>query len=434
MSGLREERCQRGVISTLDRVDEARGRGRGRPRSASGRQLPGATCPEGVPDARDHHGPGPPRGLPGPTSADESPRPPSSAAGPLTHLLLRLHFYVGVLVGPFLLIAAVSGALYALAPAAEQVVYRDQLTATSPAQVVPLADQMATAGTRHTDLPVTGVVPGADGATTRVLFGDPSLPSSSFSRVVFVDPATGEIRGDTVQYGAGQSLSLRTWISELHRSLHLGEPGRMYSELAASWLAPLAVGGLVLWWVRRRRSRAPMLRSGGPVEGRARTRTRHAVAGTWAVVGLLFLATTGLSWSQYAGANIGDLRTAMNWSTPALSTGAPAGGSTSRTIRWRPSSPTGGSVATWAACSGCPTNWPWPRSRWCWSGSSCAGTPCGGPVGRARGGHPREGRCSSWSGAGRWRPRSRRWWRRRSAGLRRCSESACSGSWCWMRS
>jgi uncharacterized iron-regulated membrane protein len=32
------------------------------------------------------------------------------------------------------------------------------------------------------------------------------------------------------------------------------EPGRLYTELAASWLWVLVLGGLVLWWQRLRRS------------------------------------------------------------------------------------------------------------------------------------------------------------------------------------
>ncbi len=37
-------------------------------------------------------------------------------------LLLRLHFLAGILVGPCILTAALSGAAYALAPTAEQIV------------------------------------------------------------------------------------------------------------------------------------------------------------------------------------------------------------------------------------------------------------------------------------------------------------------------
>src|SRR5690606_41652918 len=60
-------------------------------------------------------------------------------------------------------------------------------------------------------------------------------------------------------YGNSGALPLRTWISMLHRHLHLGEVGRLYSELAASWLWVVALGGVVLWvsrgrtgsWIRR---------------------------------------------------------------------------------------------------------------------------------------------------------------------------------------
>ncbi|MGF0225310.1 PepSY-associated TM helix domain-containing protein [Dietzia natronolimnaea] len=264
-------------------------------------------------------------------------RPPG-VGGPVRQLVLRLHFYVGVLVGPFLLVAAVSGFVYALAPTIERVVYADQLTAASPAQTVPLAQQISTARTAHPDLPVSRIVPGSDGSTTRVLFSDGSLPSESHSRVVFVDPSDGAIRGDTVQYGSGQALPLRTWLSGVHRTLHLGEAGRLYSELAASWLAPLALAGLFLWWGRTRRAgasaakstslrstslRSTLLRSTPGLTGRARRRSRHAVLGTWALVGMLVLSATGLTWSAHAGQRVADLRGAMGWTTPTLSAQSP---------------------------------------------------------------------------------------------------------------
>ncbi|MDV3209589.1 MAG: PepSY domain-containing protein, partial [Rhodococcus ruber] len=60
---------------------------------------------------------------------DRSVPPPTRRSGTssLRPLVLRLHFYAGLLVAPFILIAAVSGGLYALAPTIEQLVYRDQL-------------------------------------------------------------------------------------------------------------------------------------------------------------------------------------------------------------------------------------------------------------------------------------------------------------------
>lgn len=61
---------------------------------------------------------------------------------------------------------------------------------------------------------------------------------------VFVDPYTGEVLGTLEVYGNSGALPVRTWISMLHRHLHLGEVGRLYSELAASWLWVVASGAL----------------------------------------------------------------------------------------------------------------------------------------------------------------------------------------------
>ncbi|MCZ4553006.1 PepSY-associated TM helix domain-containing protein [Gordonia rubripertincta] len=248
-------------------------------------------------------------------------RPP--AVQVVRPLVMRLHFYAGLFIAPFLIVAAISGGLYAIAPTAEQWVYRDLLHTDSTGPAAPLAEQVRVAQTVVPDLQVDAVRPAAEtGQTTRVLFADPSLGPSE-RMAVFIDPVTAAPKGTEVAYGSSGSLPMRTWISQLHRNLHLGEPGRIYSELAASWLWVIALGGLVLWViryrsVRRSKGSAPLLTIDRTSTGRNRTLNWHGAVGAWIVVGLVFLSATGLTWSRYAGENISDLRQSLSWTTPAM--------------------------------------------------------------------------------------------------------------------
>lgn len=259
-------------------------------------------------------------------SLDSTTRPAPPVTRPSTWallrpLVLRLHFYAGVLIGPFLLVAALSGAAYAVSPQVERVVYADLLTGGTPDPTISLADQVATAEQVSTVEGLVAVRPAPEGGTTRVLFDDGTLPEST-RHAVFLDPATGEVLGQDDVYGTSGSLPVRAWISDLHRTLHLGEVGRLYSELAASWLWVVALGGLALWVARaraRRSARAALLPD-RTATGRARTRSWHAVLGTWSVLGFLMLSATGLTWSAYAGAHVTDLRATLGWSNPALAT------------------------------------------------------------------------------------------------------------------
>ncbi|ROP35045.1 PepSY-associated TM helix domain-containing protein [Saccharothrix texasensis] len=252
--------------------------------------------------------------------SDEAPAPVRVSVVPL---LRRLHFYAGVLVAPFLLVAAISGMLYAFAPQFDRVFYGDLLEVSSAAGAPrPLAEQVAAAQAVLPDGAVTGVqLPDDPTATTRVVFSLPGLPEER-SQTVYVDPYTAQVVGQlTTWFGA---TPVTAWLDNLHANLHLGETGALYSELAASWLWVVALGGLVLWLARRRtarrRVRALVVPEKG-AKGVRKTRSWHASVGVWVLLGALFLSATGLTWSNNAGANFDAALTALNAKTPALDTG-----------------------------------------------------------------------------------------------------------------
>lgn len=232
-------------------------------------------------------------------------------------LLRRLHFAIGLFVGPFIFVAALSGTLYVATPQLENYVYSSELNGSREGEAQPLARQIDVAEqfTQHA-LPIHAVRPGLEpGQTTRVMYSDPALAPSEH-RAIFVDPVTLAVTGDMTVYGTSGILPLRQWIDYLHRSLLLGDIGRIYSELAASWTWIAALGGILLWWVTRpTRKRKPLKRSRIMA-----ARQLHITLGLAIAAGLLLFSVTGLTWSQYAGGNVDKLRATFGWLTPQVNT------------------------------------------------------------------------------------------------------------------
>lgn len=258
--------------------------------------------------------------LVGPTA---SARARAASGNALLALITRLHFYIGLFVGPFILVAAVTGTLFVLTPQLESHIYADQLRTTSTGTAQPLAAQVEAAQSQVGPGPRLFAVRPAPGPgeTTRVMFTQPGLGDSE-ARALFVDPVTLKIQGDMIVYGTSGTLPFRTTLDYLHRNLMLGDLGRNYSELAASWLWIATLGGLVLWFARRGRDKAVEARS-----PRLRARRWHGLVGLWIAVGLVFFSATGLTWSNWAGARVDQLRAQLGWITPAVSLKLPAAGS-----------------------------------------------------------------------------------------------------------
>jgi len=231
-------------------------------------------------------------------------------------LITRLHFYIGLFIGPFIFVAALTGTIYVITPQIENALYKDVLTTQNIGESQPLSLQIAAAkSSLQSDLTLFAVRPAPElGDTTRIMFLDETAQHSG-ARAVFIDPATLEVKGNLPVYGTSGVLPLRTTIDFMHRQLLLGEVGRYYSELAASWLWIAALGGVFLWYKGgKKNSAAFAIRT-----EHLRKRRRHYQLGLLLFVGLVFVSITGLTWSKWAGDNISTLRNSIGWVTPSVS-------------------------------------------------------------------------------------------------------------------
>lgn len=259
-----------------------------------------------------------------PSAATAATARPATSA--LTALLVRLHFYIGLFVGPFILVAAVTGTLFVLTPQIETHLYADQLFNQSKGPAQPLGAQVTAAQNYLWKDGVAGdgikaprlfaVRPSkGEGWNTRVQFTQKGMQDSE-SRAIFIDPVTLAVKGDLMVYGTSGTLPFRSTLDYLHRNLMLGDLGRNYSELAASWLWLGSLGGLYLWWNARRRSRQLAQQ---PVKKPLNARRLHSLIGLWIVVGLVFFSATGLTWSRWAGGHVDLFRNYVGWITPSAS-------------------------------------------------------------------------------------------------------------------
>ena len=256
------------------------------------------------------------------TTVPDAPpaRPGSRSPSAFGALLLRLHFYAGVLVAPFLVVAAVTGLLYTSTPQLDAFVYRDRAHRHRPGHdPLPLAEQIAAARAAH-----PGRHPGRHPARCR---GQAPPRSSS--------PCPSWARSST------PSTSTRTrprsranpdHLVRIHARHHLAgrpapqpAPGRSWAGTtrnsrragcgSSPWAGSCCGGAAGAASARCSRPTCPPRRAcAAPGAG-------TPPPALWLAVGLLILSATGLTWSRYAGGNFTAVLDAFDAHSPALTTG-----------------------------------------------------------------------------------------------------------------
>lgn len=101
-----------------------------------------------------------------------------------------------------------------------------------------------------------------------------------------VDPVSAQVCG---VIGDGDFFDI---VLTLHRTLFMGTPGRIITELAVSWTIILLITGLYLWWPRGSKRGVWWPRWHVPVY--TRLRDIHSVFGAWLWPIAITIAATGL--------------------------------------------------------------------------------------------------------------------------------------------
>lgn len=216
----------------------------------------------------------------------------------LYRTIWRWHFYAGIFSIPFVILLALTGAIYLFKPYYEHWQERDyrglQVTgeALEPNQQISAALAAIEGGKLLSyRLPQT-----ADEAVLIKVQSDTNW-------MVFVNPYTGAVLAKE-----RSDEQLMNIVKTLHGELLLGTVGSILVELAACWAIVLIITGLYLWWPRNAQGLAgviyPRLREGS----RTFWRDIHAVTGIWISSLALFLLVTGLPWALVWGAALKEVR------------------------------------------------------------------------------------------------------------------------------
>lgn len=221
----------------------------------------------------------------------------------------RWHFYASVLVIPVMAVLAVTGIIW---------LWRFEIDPAMHPELMRVPDSTATASYEaqqravveaFPDAVTTGMTePWADRPTAFTV----TLPDGR-TEVVYVNPHDATVLG---------SIDPTSLLSEkaiqLHGELMAGSRGDAVIELAACWALVMALTGYYLYFAgarARRRRRAADARG-------ASLRSRHALVGAIAGVGILFLVVSGLPWTGIWGSKAQELATGQGTSLWADDPGA----------------------------------------------------------------------------------------------------------------
>jgi uncharacterized iron-regulated membrane protein len=222
----------------------------------------------------------------------------------LYRLVWRWHFYAGLICLPFLLLLAVTGALYLYKEPIELRVYahlRQVEAGTAPA-----LDAETLVAAARTVVPgevVRYIPPAEPGRSAEV--GVRTAEGTTLS--VYVHPATAQVLGSL-----RDERKLMEVVKRLHSLVITGPVGNHLIEIVAGWAIVLVVSGVFLWWPRRTATQI-QAGLGGVFSVRGLPRQRlwwrdlHAVIGVFAAAVIVFLAVTGMPWSAFWGQQFGRL-------------------------------------------------------------------------------------------------------------------------------
>lgn len=219
----------------------------------------------------------------------------------------RWHFYAGLLVLPFLISLSITGALYLFDDEIDRIAHADlKRVSVQRGETVPPSQMIAAALEAQPGRAVKFTDPPRPDASAEI-----TVANADNERIaVYIDPYDGRVLGALPDRG-----TIMWTVRYLHSLHYFGPTARALIEIAAGWSILLVGTGIFLWW--------PRGRTEGVITVRATPRRRvfwrdlHAVTGLLVGGVIVFLAITGMPWSNVWGGKVNEWANGSNFGYPS---------------------------------------------------------------------------------------------------------------------
>ncbi len=224
----------------------------------------------------------------------------------LNQWLWKWHFIAGLISLPFVLVLAITGAIYLFKPDVEKdAIAKIQHIKQIQEKTVSYEKQFAIAQGQLKKKPNALILHNDATKSTEFVSG-----RFSHKKSVFVNQYSGEV--------SGKFSPKSTWmhtVRKLHGELLAGKVGTKIVEFIASWMVVLILTGLYIWWpfttgikgvftIRFKDGKRTLFRD------------LHAVTGFWISILLLIVLAGGFPWTDVFGSN-------FKWMQKVTNTGYP---------------------------------------------------------------------------------------------------------------
>ncbi len=220
----------------------------------------------------------------------------------LRRALFQIHLWTGIAVGLLATVVGISGSAIVYKHELEKR-FTPTLYQTSGAPELPADVLIAIAKTLHPGWSLEYISTEEAGSTATsdpwiFYLAPPGSKPFEEDALVYLDPGTGRLLGETHRSTALHPAGFVDWVAELHYRLLAGDTGLVINGIGAALLFVLCVSGVIIWWPGRKHWRSHL-----KIHWRARwprlNWDMHNVIGFWTTLPLSIEALTGVLFCFY---------------------------------------------------------------------------------------------------------------------------------------
>jgi uncharacterized iron-regulated membrane protein len=205
---------------------------------------------------------------------------------PIKRGIRQLHLILGLLSGLVVFVVGSTGSIYAFEEEIRSLLYKNlRFLEVSSTSQKPLGELIGLVKAQYPTQRIKSIRVKTDPLRSLAI-------TLKNRQTIYINPYTGKLLGNI-----NQEKDFFAVVLKIHRTLYLGEAGKIITGISATIFVLMLISGIILWWPKKKRIVKQKLTIMYEARWRRLNFDLHSVLGFYASWIIIFTALTGVVWS-----------------------------------------------------------------------------------------------------------------------------------------